>query len=239
MSRSHFALAIALFVIAATLAFVKTFPEAPDSGEVARPDRIGQQSGKPAGSLMEGARPTKLRASRPASASAFEIGFPQAVLESLTSEQRRKALSLAAAAEADTRTTLAELTGKYGLTRQQQRDIFPIVAAHTGSVHPSMTIDGIPVIPARSGGSLEEEIHGLLDPEQQATLADTLIDDIRWWEEIASQLEADLDNAIDNGEVDAGIPSGPAAVDPAPADGHGEAASRSGGGIFDLLHQGN
>ena len=240
MSRSHFALAIALLVIAATMVFVKTFPDAPavenrtQSARALTPERPG------GGVALEPSHVSKPRTPRPETGTRLEIGFSPATLATLTDDQRRQALGFAARAEADARATLDALTEKYELTRQQRRDLFPIVAAHTPSYHPSMTVDGVSVAPAPAGSSLEEEIHGELDPDQQAVLEDAMVDDIKWWQEIASQLEDDLNQAIDAGEVsvappaDAGIP-----VDTQPAPGDGEAASHSGGNIFDLLNQGN
>jgi hypothetical protein len=237
MSRSHFALAIALVVIAATLVFVKTFPEDPAQPDTPRSERATPVAGQHGSPSRNGFRSSKPLTPRAAAGSHFEIGFDQQTLASLTDEQRRQALGYATRAEADARSTLAELAAKYDLTRQQQRDIFPIVAAHTGSYHPSMTVNGVPVIPAPADSSLEESIHGSLDPEQQAALEDAMLDDIKWWQEIANQLENDLDTAIGTGDVTIGGPA--ISVDTTPAEGDGEAASHSGGNIFDLLNQGN
>jgi hypothetical protein len=138
----------------------------------------------------------------------------------------------------EAREKLDQYSRDYGLTKEQQRDIFPLIVAHHEQAHPAMMVDGQPLIPANPGSSLEESVSSFLDSSQQEALIEDAADHDAWWEDVVGQLESDLDTAINNGEmvpaddIDTGLP-----LSSQPAAGNGDASEHSGGNLFDLLGQ--
>jgi hypothetical protein len=135
---------------------------------------------------------------------------------------------LAEAAEwvhAASRKRLDELTTRYRLTAAQRERIFPMIASHIPGYSPAMLIRaGGRLVPTDDGTSrfgsplpartFEDELFAMLDPEQQAKMADEALDSVLWWQEIAAQLEADLNAAITgntpaDGQPDATPPEAP------------------------------
>lgn len=179
------------------------------------------------------------RSSIPSSARVSNrIAVAESAIEHLNQRDRLRVASILNEIQRDSHAYLDELARNYQITPEQRRNLFPVVVAHHQQAHPAMLLNGQPLPQINPASSLEENIAPYLDPSQQDALADDTADREAWWTEIVSQLEDDLDSAIDQGEmVPAPDNQGAAGItlsDQA-ADGDGEASSHSGGNLFDLL----
>ena len=69
--------------------------------------------------------------------------------------------------------------------------MFPHLARSTPGYDPVMQIGGVQL----AGSSVtpaDEEIHDLLDPDQQARLEDQELDRQLWWEDLFARIDAEL-----------------------------------------------
>jgi len=173
----------------------------PDSGHATR---TGERSATPSRQAMVSPVPTDAgRSGRPSRRDADATAFGVTAADGSPAE-------LAEAAEwvhAASRQRLDELTDRYRLTAAQRERVFPLIARQIPGYSPAMLIRaGGTVVPGHGGGSanpdplpartFEDELFAMLDPEQQAKMADEALDSVLWWQEIAAQLEADLNAAI-------------------------------------------
>lgn len=138
----------------------------------------------------------------------------------------------------DSQEELNQYSRNYGLTKEQQRKIFPVLVAYHDQTHPSIKVNGQTVAFVNSDYDLEQNISSFLDSSQREAFLEDAADHEAWWVEVVGQLESDLDTAISNGEmVPADDPSAGLRVASESAAGDGGSSSHSGGNLFDLLAQ--
>lgn len=234
-----------MLVVAGTAIFVMTFDRGQpeeitiQAREESR-DRPGFSRNPRSGSRIPGATGSRTNPSEITPALSLD---PSATAHLNTGELVR-VQAILEQTERDARRKLGRLTDQYDLSRSQRQQIYPYLLAHHSDAHPSMTVNGqfLPVI--TPGTTVEDSIASFLDPDQQDELVEASLDDEAWWKEIVGQLESDLNNAIETGEmvpvdepVDGGEPTTGSESSPAgnPASGEGEASEHSGGNLFDLL----
>ena len=138
----------------------------------------------------------------------------------------------------DSQEELNQYSRNYGLTKEQQRKIFPVLVAYHDQTHPSIKVNGQTVAFVNSDYDLEQNISSFLDSSQREAFLEDAADHEAWWVEVVGQLESDLDTAISNGEmVPADDPSAGLRIASESAAGDGGSSSHSGGNLFDLLAQ--
>ena len=138
----------------------------------------------------------------------------------------------------DSQEELNQYSRNYGLTKEQQRKIFPVLVAYHDQTHPSIKVNGQTIAFVNSDYDLEQNISSFLDSSQREAFLEDAADHEAWWVEVVGQLESDLDTAISNGEmVPADDPSAGLRVASESAAGDGGSSSHSGGNLFDLLAQ--
>ena len=138
----------------------------------------------------------------------------------------------------DSQEELNQYSRNYGLTKEQQRKIFPVLVAYHDQTHPSIKVNGQTIAFVYSDYDLEQNISSFLDSSQREAFLEDAADHEAWWVEVVGQLESDLDTAISNGEmVPADDPSAGLRVASESAAGDGGSSSHSGGNLFDLLAQ--
>ena len=138
----------------------------------------------------------------------------------------------------DSQEELNQYSRNYGLTKEQQRKIFPVLVAYHDQTHPSIKVNGQTIAFVNSDYDLEQNISSFLDSSQREAFLEDAADHEAWWVEVVGQLESDLDTAISNGEmVPADDPSAGLRVASESAAGDGGSSSHSGGNLLDLLAQ--
>jgi len=168
-----------------------------------------------------------------------KLGVAQASLSKLNQAQRDQVDRILHRTRQEARQQLDQLTNTYRLSPGQQKEIFPLIVAHHHQAHPSMLVGGQPIPAITPGATLAESIYPLLDPDQQDLVTEAALDNEAWWKDVVDQLETDLDQAIEGGEMvaapdDSANPTGVIPSDK-PTAGDGEASTHSGGNLFDLL----
>jgi len=244
VTRSSFILGVALLVVAATLAATITMRNAPrEAGEI---DEAGQggrivATGRAypadysasfdrranhnlAGS---GGRPQRVR---------FDVTVPASELAVLPAGEQALLRQRAAEVESGARERLETLTEELALTREQRAKMFPLLARSMPGYDAVMQVGGVWVDVDRTTLP-DEEVHALLDAEQQARFEDAELDRQLWWQDIFNRLEAELlDDTGGGSDADAPVPTEP--VEPVPAEGGGRTAPAPRGG-GNLLNPGN
>lgn len=124
---------------------------------------------------------------------------------SVSRDEDREAASIV---EQESRDRLDQLTNRYNLTPLQQREIFPIIAAFHPQFRDGMLINGqsAPLFEEQDPESpsihaFENAIHPFLDTFQQEQIQEDVLSVDRWWGEISHQLQDDLRQAIERGEM--------------------------------------
>ena len=156
----------------------------------------------------------------------------------LNSEELVRVDKILSQIERDSQEELNQYSRNYGLTKEQQRKIFPVLVAYHDQTHPSIKVNGQSVAFVNSDYGLEQNISSFLDSSQREAFLEDAADHEAWWVEVVGQLESDLDTAISNGEmVPADDLSAGLRIASERAAGDGGSSSHSGGNLFDLLAQ--
>lgn len=156
----------------------------------------------------------------------------------LNSEELARVDQILSQIQHDSQEELNQYSRNYGLTKEQQRKIFPVLVAYHDQTHPSIKVNGQTIAFVNSDYDLEQNISSFLDSSQREAFLEDAADHEAWWVEVVGQLESDLDTAISNGEmVPADDPSAGLRVASESAAGDGGSSSHSGGNLFDLLAQ--
>jgi hypothetical protein len=233
MSRSSFILAVTLFVVAGSLVFVTSFDRENGSPEANSADGRKGRGNLARTSGRKESSQTRTKSSRE---SGTVLTLPAVVTSHLDSREMAQVNRILSRTRQDARKKLDQYSKNYGLTKEQQRDIFPLIVAHHDDAHPAMMVNGQPLASVSPGSSLEDSVASFLDSSQQDALLEDASDHDAWWEDVVGQLESDLDTAINNGEM---VPADDdhTGLEPAAgaAVGNGEASGHSGGNLFDLL----
>jgi hypothetical protein len=161
-----------------------------------------------------------------------------------------EAVAAARQVEIAAREKLAGLSERYRLTPSQEAAAFPMVAAATAGYSPAFLVNGasqpttgLPAgaspaaAPAAAAAAMpavataaetapppptfEDQLYAILDPDQGAQLADDVLDEVLWWQDILTQLESDLDATV------------PATADPASGGSRNPVIPARGGESFD------
>jgi hypothetical protein len=256
MIRSTFFLGFALLVIAATLAASITLRNAPGDSSKAtpRPDAGSPQTTHPhalahtstAGSPTV-AKVLSQRVQAAHQSDALRVALPEPWLTTLPPEQQVEWRARAAAVEGAARKKLDRLTHELELTSTQRDKMFPLIVRSTQGYDPVMLTGGNLTakapLAAQTPLAADEEIHQVLDPQQQALVEDQEVNRQLWWQDTLSRLEADLIDstggvtatiAASPTEIPTETTTTPAATMPATEERVAPAA-RENGNLFDLL----
>ena len=234
MKRSTNILGFAFLTLAATFAASITMRNAPPPSRAAsgpKPDatRAGGARGVAAVPDRSAVSVRSSGRSRP-DRDSFKVALPEVWLATLPLDQRQTWLDRAAAVEGEASARLEKLTANLDLNSTQRRKLFPALVRPTAGYDSAMIVGGATVA-AATGLTPAEEIHSLLDPDQQAQVEDTEVQRQLWWQDIIGRLESDLTEAT--GGISAPDVSAPA---PAPTDEERVAPeARDDGNLFDLI----
>ena len=235
MSRSSFILAATIFIVAATMVFMSSFDRANGRSQpVSAEDSMGP-SNVLRSSKGEPASRTRITSSRHGNNT---LSIEKSATTHLNSEELARVDQILSQIQHDSQEELNQYSRNYGLTKEQQRKIFPVLVAYHDQTHPSIKVNGQTVAFVNSDYDLEQNISSFLDSSQREAFLEDAADHEAWWVEVVGQLESDLDTAISNGEmVPADDPSAGLRVASESAAGDGGSSSHSGGNLFDLLAQ--
>ncbi len=218
VNRSAFILGSALLVVAATLAATITVRNAP-------PDRRAADAGRTRGPQARalapaaGAPDSHLQAARPGpsrrpSPGQFTVSVSPDWLAGLPAGEQEEFRQRVARVQQKACGRLDRMTDEFDLTADQRGKMFPLLVRSTPGFDPAMQVaggylDGAPA-------TADEELHGLLDAEQQAQLEDQELNRQLWWQEVFSRLEKELVDSTGGGAAEPAEPAAePAAAEPA------------------------
>ena len=250
MNRSTFILGFALLVIAATLAASITMRNASgDSSKATRADAGTLQTIHPRamvahtstkGSTAD-AKSRTPRSQATHKVNSLCVALPEPWLTDMPAEQQAEWRTRTAAVEHAARKKLDRLTADLDLNAAQIDKMFPLIVRSTPGYDPVMLVGGN--VTSKTALAAAEEIHQVLDPQQQALVENQEVNRQLWWQDTLSRLEADLIDSTggDTATVTA-IRTEPPTVTPTapagttPATGERVAPEgRESGNLFDLL----
>jgi hypothetical protein len=234
MKRSTNILGFAFLTLAATLAAIITMRNAPAPSRTAsgpKADATGAGDARGAAAVPDRSavrvRPSGL--SRPGRDS-FKVSLPEDWLATLPPDQRQAWLERAVAVEHEATAQLEKLSANLDLNSTQRGKLFPALVRATAGYDPAMIVGGATVA-ADTGLTPAEEIHSLLNEDQQAQVEDNEVERQLWWQDIIGKLEADLTNETGGPAPDTSAPAAPV-----PADEERVAPeARDDGNLFDLI----
>lgn len=235
MSRSSFILAVTLFVVVGSLAYMISF----DRDQADIENSSSNHSGTPQSRVSSDSRQESGR-TRSTRSDATRLSLPKSATSHLDPGQLQRVNAIISQTRREARDKLDKLSRQYNLTQEQRQQVFPLIVAHHDQAHPAMTINGQSLPSISPGSTLEDSLASVFDPIQQDELAEASADHDAWWEDVVGQLEGDLDAAIDNGEmvlVDEDSLETGVVLSDQPAASDGDATNHSGGNLFDLLGQ--
>ena len=226
MQRTSFILAVALLVVATTLAVTITLrkpadeslassQEAPKQRYQARPHYSARGNTSFTGDRKKS---ESRRAPRESIAEAFSVRVP-------TDHPRKSQLTeQAQAVEAEAKSELAKFTERLDLTGEQQRRLFPILARSSAKYDAAMMISGQVGAPPLVGNAGNEEFNEVLEQPQRDQLMDDALADQLLWQDIIGKLRERLDEQTPQ------VPEATDPVEPAPQ------APRGRGNLFDSIN---
>ena len=250
MNRSTFILGFALLVIAATLAASITMRNASgDSSNATRPDARTSQAAHSRALIAQTRTtgPTADAKSRtPRSQTTHKehslcVVLPEPWLSDMPAEQQAEWRTRATAVEQAARKKLDRLTTDLNLNAAQIDKMFPLIVRSTPGYDPVMLVGAN--VTGQTALATAEEIHQVLDSQQQVLVENQEVDRQLWWQDTLSRLEADLIDSTggDTATVIAPqtdpqtvTPAAPAATSPATEERVAPAA-RECGNLFELL----
>jgi len=223
MNRSTFILGISLLVVAVTMAVTITVRNAPETQAQAE---ISAKKGKIQSVSQRSHRSSSLRRSgaerisrAPLARERYEVVIPGDRLMSLPESQREELRGRVATVERKARKQLERMTEELELTTAQRRKMFPLLVRSSSGYDPAMQVAGV-ATPLDPAASTDEEIHALLDSEQQAELEDEEVNRRLWWQDLIGRLEKELVESTGGPEtqpVEGGQEFAPDPTVPAPA----------------------
>lgn len=231
MTRSQFILAIALLVVAGTIAFTVSFrkQERRDQDRIAKALKARHNQAISNFSASSSSRKASNQrvAERSTDRTRYEVSAVVFSQQEIAEKVQRESLA-----------QLEEMTSRYQLTGTQRRQLFALLAKHHNNFQDGMVVNGQSLYRPASGEQLASEVYPLLDPSQQDLYQDDILSKDQWWSEIITQLRDDLDGAIESGEMIAVEVDEngnqiltTSIVDDAPAQGDGTAIENNGAGI--------
>lgn len=235
MSRSSFILAATIFIVAATMVFMSSFDRANGRSQPVSAESSTGPSNVLRSSKGEPTSRTRITSSRHGNNT---LSIEKSATTHLNAEELARVDQILSQIQHDSQEELNQYSRNYGLTKEQQRKIFPVLVAYHDQTHPSIKVNGQTVAFVNSDYDLEQNISSFLDSSQREAFLEDAADHEAWWVEVVGQLESDLDTAISNGEmVPADDPSAGLRIASESAAGDGGSSSHSGGNLFDLLAQ--
>jgi hypothetical protein len=235
MSRSSFILAATIFIVAATMVFMSSFDRANGRSQPVSAESSTGPSNVLRSSKGEPTSRTRITSSRHGNNT---LSIEKSATTHLNAEELARVDQILSQIQHDSQEELNQYSRNYGLTKEQQRKIFPVLVAYHDQTHPSIKVNGQTIAFVNSDYDLEQNISSFLDSSQREAFLEDAADHEAWWVEVVGQLESDLDTAISNGEmVPADDPSAGLRVASESAAGDGGSSSHSGGNLFDLLAQ--
>ena len=210
MKRFTFILGSSLLIVAATLAVTITVRNAPPEPAVAAQPAAGSRLPHvlttDLGDAHAHVMPLDQR--RAWSPDRFTVDAPADWLASMSAAEQAAALERVAQVQRDARERLERMTDEFSLTASQRAKMFPLLVRSTPGFDPTMRVGGGD--PGAEIGATAEEMHALLDAEQQAQLEDPELARQLWWQDVVSRLERELVDAT------GGTVPDPAAPEPEP-----------------------
>ena len=220
MNRSTFILGVALLVVAVTMAVTITFRNAPEDtagtriaarkAQYHKVSRAGRRSSALPGRFRDRSSGSEL-ARRPVPREQYEVVIPTDRLMGLPASRRQTLLRQVARVESNARKKLERMTREFDLTTAQRRKMFPLLVRSTPGYDPVMQVAGV-AAPVDPTASTDEEIHALLDPDQQAEMEEEEINRRLWWEDLIDRLEKELVDSTGGAEVQPAGEEAPAAL---------------------------
>ncbi len=238
MTRSANILGFAFLALAATLTAMIAMRNSP---QPIRRDRAVFQAQLPRGrvsagrSVIRGENPETRAMAHSVLKQRSRITLDREWLDTLPTEEQLEWLDRADSVERKAYEQLDHLTAQLELSHTQRDKLFPALARSAPGFDPVMLVGGVAGY-GRDDMTPAEEIHALLDQDQQAAVEDADVSRQLWWQTIIDRLEADLTyetgGAILGGEI------APAAADPVVTSGEREApAARDDGNLLDMLNR--
>jgi hypothetical protein len=235
MNRSTNILGFAFLALAVTLAMSITMRNSPapeKTGSAPGVQDVGtggaRRAATASGRSATSARPAGIRSP---SRDPLKVSLAEDWLATLAPDERQRWLGRAGAVEREASKQLEKLTANLDLNSTQRRKLFPALVRAANGYDPAMIVGGA-VVPTDSTLTPAEEIHSLLDPDQQTQLEDNEVRRQLWWQDIIQKLETDLTNATGGSPVDGTAP--PAVSSPADEERVAPEA-RDDGNLFDMI----
>lgn len=127
------------------------------------------------------------------------------------------------------------MTKELDLTPSQRAKLFPTLVRATPGYDAAMTVGGS-AQPGESTMTPDEEVHAVLNPEQQVEVEDNVVDRQLWWQNIIDRLEADLTNSTGGGVITSDGEVIPPGESPDPVDESRDAPDpREDMNLFDMM----
>jgi len=194
MTRSQFILGIALLCVSGTLAFFISFREHDNK----RAESNSVESTTDPSSTATSSRRIDRSTPLPLSSRNVEKMDPT-IYEVTVSDISLH--EVGQQIERETRERLQQMTERYQLTPNQRREVFPLLVSHHPDFQEGIIVNGF-VAGNPDESNLASDLYPLLDLTQQEAYQEDLLADNEWWGEIIGQLRADLDGALESGEVE-------------------------------------
>ncbi|MCF7733068.1 MAG: hypothetical protein K9N23_15370 [Akkermansiaceae bacterium] len=241
MNRSTNILGFAFLALAVTMAASITMHHSPakqkvagKAGVPAADSRGLRPATSPADHSRRSARSSGIRE---AAADSSRVSLPETWLASLSPDERKTWTDRVAAVKAGADEQLARLTAQLDLSPSQQKRLFPVLVRSMPGYDAAMMVGGAVASPETSL-TPAEEIHALLEQDQQALVEDREVNRQLWWQDIIEKLEKDLTNAT-GGPSDGNPPETPNNLPPGAVDEERIApGARDNGNLFELLDPG-
>lgn len=189
MQRTSFILAMALLVVAATLAVTITTRESAREPGPEPTTRSSRGPESPGGRFLEIPASIPAKSARPGeSPTRFSVrapeGHPRHALLAETAEK----------VESEALFQLDRLSRRLQLTGEQRRRLFPILARTSRHYDPALEISGLPVgTSALVGAAGNRAVEQVLEPPQRDQLVEDAITEQVLWQGIIDKLRQRLD----------------------------------------------
>jgi hypothetical protein len=237
MNRSTFILGFTLLIIAVTLAVFITLRNAPDLGRhpfAANPQPPQRPALAAATVTLKNAEPMSPRVLTPSKPDVFSVILSEPWIATLPTEQQSTWRIRAAKVEKSARARLDRLTTELELSAAQRAKMFSALVRSAPGYDPVMIVAGgltrsEPVLAAT------EEIHQILEPQQQVLLEDQEVDRQLWWQDTLARLEADLIASTGGVSTTPAVTTIPAIIPIIPTEDRVAPDNAETGNLFDLL----
>ena len=189
-----------------------------------RPDRSPGSAGR-----------TRIHEQRKDGSGSFEVTVPAEMLTDLSAEKRLEWQNRVDFVSRSASAQLGKMTEELDLTPSQRAKLFPTLVRAIPGYDAAMTVGGS-ALPGESTMTPDEEVHAVLNPEQQVEVEDNVVDRQLWWQNIIDRLEADLTNSTGGGVITSDGEVIPPGESPDPVDESRDAPDpREDMNLFDMM----